>query len=544
MAFLPNVQASRIIGSLTGITSISATTISGGTLYGNGANLTGIPTWWTTGSTTNYSIKTVNNTNVISTGYYSLAGGDRAVATGDYSFSYGIVTSATTNSSIAMGNSTLASGIGAVALGVGNKATALYSFATGLYSQANGVASFVYGSGSTANGNSTIVLGKGITGNSNDTTYVDNLNIRTVGGGTAINNLGIDSSGNVVVGSAGGGSSATTLSNISYIDFNTTASTSHSEGRIHWNDTIKSLEIDTENANVQIQVGHQNVARVNNQTGSILTKGTVVYINGEQGQRPTVTKADYSSEPTSASVIGIVMADISNNSNGYVITSGILEGINTIAYSAGTPLYLYTGGTFTSTKAQAPLHDVRLGKIVVSNATTGSIYVSIQNGYELEELHDIRITNASSNDVLVRSTYNGSNVWVNTKTLSGLTSVSSTDFSGTTMYANQFQTSTYSAATSANTFTFNCNNGMTQALDMQGSTSATTISITNQKEGSTYILMITQGSSLYNIVFPSGWWMNDEAFDFTSLANDIKAMVTMTYLNGTWFFAAKKLTQV
>lgn len=222
------------------------------------------------------------------------------------------------------------------------------------------------------------------------------------------------------------------LTNISYLDFNTTATTAHLEGRVRWNDNIKSLEVDTENSGVQVQVGHEMVVRVNNQTGSILTKGTVVYINGEQGQRPTVTKADYSGDSSSASVIGLVAADINNNNNGYVITQGILEGLNTVAYPAGTSLYLFTGGTYSSNKPQAPDHDVRIGKVIVSNATTGSIYVNVQNGYELDELHDVRITSVSENDVLVRSSYNGTPVWVNTKTISGLTYVGATTISATT----------------------------------------------------------------------------------------------------------------
>jgi hypothetical protein len=46
--------------------------------------------------------------------------------------------------------------------------------------------------------NTVVIGGIGITGTTNDTVYVPNLNIGTVGTGTSVNNLGIDSSGNVV----------------------------------------------------------------------------------------------------------------------------------------------------------------------------------------------------------------------------------------------------------------------------------------------------------------------------------------------------------
>jgi len=212
--------------------------------------------------------------------------------------------------------------------------------------------------------------------------------------------------------------SATSLT-VDYIDFNITANTTHQEGRIHWNDALKTLEVDTENAGVQLKVGHELVVRVNNQTGSPIPKGSAVYINGEQGQRPTITLASFTADSTSAAVVGLTMTQINNNNNGYVIVGGVLEGLDTSSYTAGTPLYLYTGGTLTSTKPQAPDHDVRIGKVVVSNATTGSIYVSIQNGYELDELHDARITNKSVGDLLTVSGYNGYDLWVNSKTLNG-----------------------------------------------------------------------------------------------------------------------------
>ena len=56
---------------------------------------------------------------------------------------------------------------------------------------------------------SAIIGGQNITGTSYDTVYVPNLNIGTVGGGASVNNLGIDSSGNVVTGTTGGGGGVT-----------------------------------------------------------------------------------------------------------------------------------------------------------------------------------------------------------------------------------------------------------------------------------------------------------------------------------------------
>jgi hypothetical protein len=85
---------------------------------------------------------------------------------------------------------------------------------------------------------------------------------------------------------------------------------------------------------------------------------------------------------------------------------------------------------------------------------------------------------------------------------------------------------------------------MTQRLDLQGATSASTLTFSNQLEGNTYTLIVVQGSGLYNLVLPTGWWLNDTAFDFTTLADNERAMITATYLDFEWFFAVKQLTQI
>ena len=84
----------------------------------------------------------------------------------------------------------ISSGDFAIATGKGNAATGNYSAVFGLNSEANGNVSFVFG--------------EGIIGNERDTTYVDNLNIRTLGGAASVGNLGIDANGFVVAGTSGG----------------------------------------------------------------------------------------------------------------------------------------------------------------------------------------------------------------------------------------------------------------------------------------------------------------------------------------------------
>jgi len=148
------------------------------------------------------------------------------------------------------------------------------------------------------------------------------------------------------------------------------------------------------------------IREVYNSTGATLTKGTIVYINGGQGNLPTITKALAVGDTTSAQTFGVVQSDISNQSNGYVVVAGGLNSLDTQAYLAGTALYLSptTAGAYTSTKPYAPDHIVYIGVVVRSHPTMGVIEVKIQNGYELDELHNVAAQSPSNNDGIFYNT--------------------------------------------------------------------------------------------------------------------------------------------
>lgn len=152
---------------------------------------------------------------------------------------------------------------------------------------------------------------------------------------------------------------------------------------------------------------------VRNVDSVTLGTGTAVYLFGATGDHATVKRADNDSDTTSSKVVGLVASPILPNENGVVITRGYVDGINlSVGYAAGDILWLAEDGGFTKTKPVAPEHTVFLG-VVVRATNNGIVYVATQNGYELEELHDVKINGTlADNDVLQ---YNGSTqVWENT----------------------------------------------------------------------------------------------------------------------------------
>jgi hypothetical protein len=170
------------------------------------------------------------------------------------------------------------------------------------------------------------------------------------------------------------------------------------------------------------------VTEVYNNSGATLSKGTVVYITGGQGNLPTISKALATGDSTSAQTYGVVQTDITNMNNGYVVVAGRLIDLDTQAYSNGTQLYLSstTAGAWTSTKQYAPDHLVYVGIVVRSHPTQGVVEVKIQNGYEMDELHDVSAQNPNNNDILQYKTATG--LW--TKTAGTTTNIAE----GTNLY--------------------------------------------------------------------------------------------------------------
>jgi hypothetical protein len=136
-----------------------------------------------------------------------------------------------------------------------------------------------------------------------------------------------------------------------------------------------------------------------NDTGSAFAKGEVVRVNGSSGTRLKIAYAQADGDPNSAETIGLVAESIGNNSSGYVITRGLIRSVNTNAFNEGDVLYLSpsTPGGITNVKPQAPDHMVRVGYCIKKAGGAGIIYVDPLNGFELEELHDVRITTPDTN---------------------------------------------------------------------------------------------------------------------------------------------------
>jgi hypothetical protein len=209
-------------------------------------------------------------------------------------------------------------------------------------------------------------------------------------------------------------------------------------GTMSWDDGDGVPTVALKGGNVNLQVGTQQYARVYNDSGTTLTKGQVVYISGSQGNRVAVKLARADVEATSFGTIGLVAETMTSGAEGFIIVSGALYKLNTTGLVAGATVYVSptTAGAVTTTKPQAPDQLVVVGWVERVDNIVGSIYVKIDNGYELDELHDVQITSPQSGNVLIYdATTTPTGVWKNANLTDG-TGITITEGAGSVTITN------------------------------------------------------------------------------------------------------------
>lgn len=167
----------------------------------------------------------------------------------------------------------------------------------------------------------------------------------------------------------------------------------HSEGFCHWDDDAKTFVCDMAEEGVKWQ-GGQGIYIVGKNTD--IGECKVVYLAGSQGNFPFFELASASTEPSSSKTVGITTNNCSGSVFCYVTIKGNVDGCDTSGFGDNDTLWLSdTPGEFQANiPPPSPSHATFIGNVkIVGNE--GAIVVSIQNGFEVDELHDV---NSSSRE--------------------------------------------------------------------------------------------------------------------------------------------------
>jgi len=139
------------------------------------------------------------------------------------------------------------------------------------------------------------------------------------------------------------------------------------------------------------QLLRDSIIVVKNVRGSTIAASRIVYATGSENDVPTIDLANASSLSTMPA-IGVTIASIANNTYGRVMQIGLLENINTLAYSVGDVLYVSdsTPGVPTSTIPVTPSLIQEIGTVLVDSATVGAIQIVARalDGNEFGTIND------------------------------------------------------------------------------------------------------------------------------------------------------------
>jgi len=175
---------------------------------------------------------------------------------------------------------------------------------------------------------------------------------------------------------------AATLNNPTVSDYTAytpSAAPTYAEGRVFYDSTAHTLNYYNDNSQMSVNIGQESIVRVRNQTGADIPNGSVVYVNGATGNTPTIALAIATSFATS-DIIGVTTTDIADNGFGYATISGLVNGLDTSAFTDGQAVFISptTPGAFTATEPSNPYYAVQVGVIIRANPSIGTLLVSVQ----------------------------------------------------------------------------------------------------------------------------------------------------------------------
>ena len=201
---------------------------------------------------------------------------------------------------------------------------------------------------------------------------------------------------------------------------------------------VKSF-IQTDGAgNLSLQYVNTIHEEVKNGESTTIVAGTPLYVSGSVGANQIVYRAD-AGNPAKMPVVYIAGEDIPTNEAGLGIILGLIEGVNTTGYPAGTEVFVGVGGGWTSTRPTGSVIVQSLGIVSREGSGTSGKGIVLNPGpYNLPNINSgsIWVGNADSVPVAI-PTSSIQNV-VSSSFATNAANAISASYGATSSYADSF----------------------------------------------------------------------------------------------------------
>lgn len=193
-----------------------------------------------------------------------------------------------------------------------------------------------------------------------------------------------------------------TLGGQSKITFDTTPDAATlNEGVAQWNSDDSTLSLGMGGGVVQ-SIGAELPHKAKNVSGSQFVDGQIGYIFGASGQRISMKKPT-ASDITAIKALFMATQTLADNNTGFFNALGVVHGVDTHLFAEGAEVWLdTTAGAITATAPAKPNYQARMGYVVVSHASNGSIFFHPDIQPKIGDLSDCNTSIAVQGDFLTK----------------------------------------------------------------------------------------------------------------------------------------------
>jgi hypothetical protein len=201
----------------------------------------------------------------------------------------------------------------------------------------------------------------------------------------------------VTVSDTGAIAGATTITDIDYIDFDTTYATTLGAGQLGWNGN-DTLGLGMIGGNVIQHIGEDVFFYV--KASATITKGQLCMFTGAVGSSGVLTAAPSTAIPFAEAIIGVAAEDIANNAFGLVQSVGTLRGVDTSAFLDGDVLYYNSAVTGGFTKTFPTSGPIVIAAAVAKAGSGGSGVLTIRVSFQTRVTAGTAMSVTQGNDVV------------------------------------------------------------------------------------------------------------------------------------------------